>query len=152
MSVKLTPARLRQIVMEESAAIRGETKKFRLTESQIRQLVRQELNEVFRGSEGNNPFVDDYEEESKFPDCDFVISTRTGLVTVIENGLGGPRENSNLLDEILEALGDEIGTDVSREELQTALETTPKELKKLMNIRSSLRSICPGARFEGDPL
>ena len=161
MSIKLTPARLRQIVMEEAAAMRAETKKFRLTESQLRQIIRQELNEAF-GAEGNNPKHDVPETPiEQFSDCDFVVSSR-GLAVEEPGGLGSPTASKNLLDKILDALGDEIGVVVDEEDLHTALELKSGELGaqgrsddvpgKIISIANVLDDVCPRAKFKGLPL
>ena len=54
MSVKLTPQRLRQIVMEEAAAMRAPRKSTKLTESRLRQIIREELNEMIGGPPGRH--------------------------------------------------------------------------------------------------
>ena len=47
MSVKkLTAQRLRQIVMEEAAAMRAPRNSVKLTESRLRQIIREELNQI----------------------------------------------------------------------------------------------------------
>jgi len=101
---------------------------------------------------------DDYEEEGKFSDCNFVISNR-GLAVEEPGGLGGSFPSLDLLDKILDALGDEINTVVDSDELQTALELKSGELgaaglsdnvdDKIFAIAAALDDVCPGARFKG---
>ena len=160
MSIKLTPARLRQIVMEEAAAMRAETKKFRLTESQLRQIIRQELNEV-RGAEGLNPSVDDAEVE--FPGCEFTLTPPKS-----DSMQGGDVPGTlslpigdNRMDSILARLGCELS------ELEAGLSLKlgmldAERLKKLgdddsdigrfLVCVSGLADICPRATVNGKPL
>ena len=162
MSIKLTPARLRQIVMEESAAIRGETKKFRLTESQIRQIIRQELNEMMYGyGAGNDPRVDGYDED--FMGCEFTL-TPPKFDSMHGGDVPGALSlpiGDNRMDSILETLG----CDLSDLEAGLSLELGMLSAEDLMNLGaddsdierylgcvSELANICPGARFNGRPL
>jgi hypothetical protein len=71
MSVKkLTAQRLRQIVMEEAAALITPKKTIKLTESRLRQIIREELNE-------NSPYDDGYGESF----YEFKVD-KTGLTAV----------------------------------------------------------------------
>jgi hypothetical protein len=143
--------------MEEAAAMRAETKKFRLTESQLRQIIRQELNEV-RGGEGLNPSVDDGEVE--FLGCEFTLTPPKfdSMQGADVPGDLSLRIGDNRMDSILETLG----CDLSDLEAGLSLKLGMLSAEDLMNLGaddsdiarysgcvSGLADFCPGATVNG---
>jgi hypothetical protein len=142
--------------MEEAAAMRAETKKFRLTESQLRQIIRQELNEV-RGAEGLNPSVDDAEVE--FLGCEFTL-TPPMQGGDVPGSLSLPI-GDNRMDSILARLGCELseleaGLSLKLEMLDAErlkeLGDDDSDIERFLVCVSDLADICPRATVNGKPL
>ena len=142
MSVKLTPQRLRQIVMEEAAAMRAPRKSTKLTESRLRQIINEELNEMMGGPPGRyempsrgryDPYDDRGEGSSS---CVFKMTQEGELVDV-----EGSFTTSYLLDKLY-ALG------IDQLDLEDALIYDEGEKSaldpRLEKILDTVSNMCPG--------
>jgi len=144
MSIKLTPARLRQIVMEEAAAMRAETKKFRLTESQLRQIIREELNE-------NNPYQDGYGDDS-IMGCEFYIGADGSLHTRDPEQINDVLMNTGVdAEDLRAALEYQEGGEIPFEKFED-LENPAGEFNLMKGALRKLKIVCPDATFEGMPV
>ena len=152
MSVKLTPQRLRQIVMEEAAAMRAPRKSTKLTESRLRQIINEELNEMMGGPPGRyempsrgryDPYDDRGEGSSS---CVFKMTPPEGDMPGELVDVEGSFTMPYLLDE-LDALGiNQLDLEAALtygEGVMSALDLGENE-SRLERILDAVSNMCPG--------
>lgn len=150
MSVKkLTAQRLRQIVMEEAAALRAPKKTIKLTESRLRQIIREEINE-------NSPYDDGYGESF----YEFKVD-KTGI-TAISNLAGEDSYEAVMRDfcmnhscedyEVETALQLALGLETP-EMVAVDMDATPEQaLARADQVLSDLKVAYPDSEVNGQPI